>query len=159
VVAADAVAVTGIANVQFKLDGNNLGGKDSSAPYNVSWDTTRTSNGSHTLTAVAPSKAGVTATAATGTVTVMNPSITAVSASSISSAGATIRWTTSEGSDSQVDYGTTTGYGASTAINSTRVTSHTQTLGGLAAGTLYHFRVRSRNASGNLAVSGDFTFT
>jgi len=158
IVSANAVAVTGISNVQFKLDGNNLGGKDTSVPYTVSWDTTRTSNGSHTLTAVATNKAGVTATA-TITVTVMNPSITAVSASAVSSTAATIQWTTSEGSDSQVDYGATTGYGASTAINSTRVTSHTQTLSGLAAGTLYHFRVKSRNASGNLAVSGDFTFT
>jgi Bacterial Ig domain/Divergent InlB B-repeat domain/Fibronectin type III domain len=159
IVTADAAAGAGIANVQFKLDGNNLGGKDSTAPYTVFWDTTRSSNGSHTLTAVATNKAGVSATAATITITVMNPSISAVSASNVSSSGATIRWTTDEGSDSQVEYGTATGYGASTALNSARVTSHTQTLSGLAAGTLYHFRVRSRNASGNLAVSGDFTFT
>jgi len=158
-VSATASDNVGVAGVQFKLDGTNLGTEDTVAPYSIAWNTTAASNGSHTLTAVATSKAGVTATAATVTVTVMNPSITAVSASSISSSGATIRWTTSEGSDSQVDYGTTTGYGASTAINSTRVTSHTQTLSGLAAGTLYHFRVRSRNASGKLAVSGDFTFT
>jgi hypothetical protein len=159
IVTADATAGTGIANVQFKLDGNDLGEKASSAPYSVSWDTTQTSNGSHTLTAVATDKAGVSATATTITITVMNPSITAVSASNVSSSATTIRWTTDEGSDTQVDYGTTTAYGASTALNTARVTSHTQTLSGLAAGTLYHFRVRSRNASGNLAVSGDFTFT
>jgi len=159
VVTAGATAGTGIANVQFKLDGNNLGEKASSAPYSVSWDTTQTSNGSHTLTAVATDKAGASATAATITITVMNSSITAVSASNVSSSAATVRWTTNEESDTQVDYGTTTTYGASTALNTARVTSHTQTLSGLAAGTLYHFRVRSRNAAGNLAVSGDFTFT
>jgi len=30
---------------------------------------------------------------------------------------------------------------------------------GLLASTLYHYRVKSRDAVGNLAVSGDFTFT
>src|SRR5438093_6594439 len=42
-----------VAGVQFKLDGNNLGAEDTSAPYSVSWNTTTVSNGSHTLTAVA----------------------------------------------------------------------------------------------------------
>src|SRR5207247_88607 len=41
------------AGVQFKLDGNNLGAEDTSAPYSVPWNTTTASNGSHTLTAVA----------------------------------------------------------------------------------------------------------
>jgi hypothetical protein len=39
------------------------------------------------------------------------------------------------------------------------VTAHSQSLSGLIAGTLYHYRVRSRDATGNEAVSGDFTFT
>src|SRR5438093_865209 len=42
-----------VAGVQFKLDGNNLGAEDTSAPYSVPWNTTTASNGSHTLTAVA----------------------------------------------------------------------------------------------------------
>src|SRR5437879_1614310 len=42
-----------VAGVQFKLDGNNLGAEDTSAPYSVSWNTTTASNASHTLTAVA----------------------------------------------------------------------------------------------------------
>src|SRR5438876_11111871 len=42
-----------VAGVQFKLDGNNLGAEDTSAPYSVSWNTTTAGNGSHTLTAVA----------------------------------------------------------------------------------------------------------
>jgi hypothetical protein len=108
---------------------------------------------------VAINKAGVSATAAAISITVMNPSITAVSAGSVTTSGSTINWMTSEGSDSQVDYGTTTAYGASTPLNTSRVTSHAQTLSGLQPGTLYHYRVRSRNAAGSLAVSGDFTFT
>jgi len=44
-------------------------------------------------------------------------------------------------------------------VNSTLVTSHSQALTGLAAATLYHYRVHSTNASGVQSVSGDFTFT
>src|SRR5262249_25532435 len=39
------------------------------------------------------------------------------------------------------------------------VTSHSVSLGGLAASTVYHYRLKSRDAAGNLATSGDFTFT
>jgi hypothetical protein len=87
------------------------------------------------------------------------PAISGVSASGITSSGATISWTTNENSDSQVEYGTTTAYGSSTALNASLVTAHSQTLGALSASTLYHYRVRSRDGAGNLAVSGDFTFT
>lgn len=88
------------------------------------------------------------------------PAITvAPAASGITSAAATITWTTDEASDSQVEYGTTTGYGASTTLNTSLVTSHSQGLSGLTANTLYHYRVKSRDAAGNLLTTGDFTFT
>src|SRR2546428_5613938 len=48
-----------VAGVQFKLDGNNLGAEDTSAPYSVSWNTTTASNASHTLTAVATDSLGI----------------------------------------------------------------------------------------------------
>ena len=48
----------GVAGVQFKLDGIDLGAEDTSFPYSVSWDTTLAVNGSHTLTAVARDAAG-----------------------------------------------------------------------------------------------------
>ena len=38
-------------------------------------------------------------------------------------------------------------------------TSHSQTISNLTPQTLYHYRVKSKNAAGNLAMSGDFTFT
>jgi hypothetical protein len=47
-----------VQSVQFQLDGQNLGGQDTSAPYSISWDTTSASNGTHTLTAVARSVLG-----------------------------------------------------------------------------------------------------
>ncbi|HET6464250.1 MAG TPA: fibronectin type III domain-containing protein, partial [Nitrospiria bacterium] len=87
------------------------------------------------------------------------PVITGIASGSITSSGATISWTTNEASDTQVQYGTTTAYGSSTAINSTKVTSHSQALSGLQSATLYHYRVLSRDAAGNLATSGDNSFT
>ena len=66
---------------------------------------------------------------------------------------------TDEPSDSQVEYGLTTTYGSSTTVNPAMVTSHSQSLSGLTPSTLYHYRVKSRDASGNLATSGDFLLT
>jgi concanavalin A-like lectin/glucanase superfamily protein/purple acid phosphatase-like protein len=87
------------------------------------------------------------------------PVLSGVSASQVTSSGALVSWTSNETSDSQVDFGTTTAYGASTALDATPVLVHAPALTGLTAGTLYHYRVRSRDAAGNSAVSGDFTFT
>jgi hypothetical protein len=87
------------------------------------------------------------------------PTISNVAASSITSSGATIAWSTNEASDSQVEYGLTTSYGSATPVNTSMVTSHSMGLSGLQANTLYNYRVRSKDAAGNLAVSGNFTFT
>jgi phosphodiesterase/alkaline phosphatase D-like protein len=87
------------------------------------------------------------------------PTISGVASSGVTSSGATITWTTNEPSDTQVEYGPTTAYGSLTTLNSSPVTSHSQTLAGLSAGTIYHYRVRSKDAAGSQSVSGDFTFT
>jgi hypothetical protein len=63
---------SGIANVQFRVDGVNLGAADTSSPYSVSWNTASVSNGTHTLTAVATDGAGNQQTSAGVTVTVSN---------------------------------------------------------------------------------------
>ena len=67
--ATDNVAVTG---VQFRLDGNNLGSEDVSAPYSIAWATTGASNGSHQLSAIARDAAGNVTTSAIRSVTVSN---------------------------------------------------------------------------------------
>lgn len=90
---------------------------------------------------------------------VMAPIISNVNKTNITQTSVTVTWITNEASDSQVDYGTSTSYGSSSPLNSTDVTSHSVALSGLTAGTLYHYRVKSRDAAGNLAISGDFTFT
>src|SRR6267143_6411293 len=61
-----------VRGVQFKLDGNNLGAEDTTAPYSVSWNTAAASNGSHTLTAVARDSLGMLWTSDPVTVTVFN---------------------------------------------------------------------------------------
>src|SRR5437867_5701153 len=160
-VSASATDNVGVVGVQFKLDGVNLGAELTTVPYSLSWNTTLAVNGSHTLTAVARDAAGNTATSAAVSVTVDNasPVISSMSASGITSSSATISWTTDEASDSQVEYGTSTAYGSVTALNASLVTAHSQALSGLSASTLYHYRVKSRDAVANLAVSGDVTFT
>src|SRR5207244_3834968 len=52
-----------------------------------------------------------------------------------------------------------TSYGSSSTLNTALVTSHSVSLTGLLASTTYHYRVKSRDAAGNLQTSGDFTFT
>ena len=49
----DAADNVGVSGVQFKLDGANLAAEDTSSPYSLTWDTTKATNGPHTLTAVA----------------------------------------------------------------------------------------------------------
>ena len=71
-VTATASDNAGVASVQFKVDGGNVGSADTGAPYSVSWNTTSVANGTHVLTAVARDAAGNTRTSAPVTVTVSN---------------------------------------------------------------------------------------
>lgn len=89
------------------------------------------------------------------------PVISAITSSSITTVGATITWTTDEAADTQVEYGLTTSYGSTTTLADTSpmVTSHSQGLTGLSSLTLYHYRVKSKDAAGNLATSGDYILT
>jgi hypothetical protein len=86
------------------------------------------------------------------------PIISSVAASAITNSGAVISWTTNETSDSQVAYGTTTDYGSLTTLNTSLVTSHSQSLSGLDPGTTYHYAVLSKDNAGNLSISSDNTF-
>ena len=98
-------------------------------------------------------------TAASGTGSTSAPVISGVSVSSITTTSATVSWTTDVGSTSQVEYGATTAYGSLTTLASSLTTSHAQNLTGLTVGTVYHYRVHSKNASGNEAISGDAVFS
>src|SRR5204863_8042231 len=73
-VSANASDNVGVAGVQFKLDGANLGAEDTATPYSVTWNSTTASNGSHSLTAVARDAAGNSTTSAAVLITVSNSS-------------------------------------------------------------------------------------
>jgi hypothetical protein len=87
------------------------------------------------------------------------PQITGVTVSSLGATSATITWTTDELADSQVEYGPTSNYGASTTLDPTLVTVHSVTLTGLAGGVTYHYRVKSTDVGRNLATSPDDSFS
>lgn len=73
----------------------------------------------------------------------------------------TITWQTDEQASSQIEYGTSPAYGSTTAeINtSPRVTAHSVELTGLISCTVYHYRLISEDAAGNVFSSNDYTFT
>jgi len=87
------------------------------------------------------------------------PVVSGVTASSITQNSAVIVWTTNELSDTQIDYGLTVSYGSQTSLSATMVTTHSQTLTNLSSGTTYHYRVKSRDAAGNQAISADYIFS
>lgn len=90
------------------------------------------------------------------------PVISNIQATSISTSGVTITWTTDENATSNVEYGVTSSYGSSAPVvvdSSADNTNHSITISGLASGTEYHFRVTSADANTNSATSVDGTFT
>lgn len=107
--------------------------------------------------------AGNQATSADGTFTtvagidITPPIISAITATDITGARATITWTTNEPAGTALEYGATIAYG-SVASNPTLTLNHSLTIIGLTSETLYHFRVRSTDASGNEGFSQDRTF-
>ena len=74
-VAASASDDVGVTEVRFFVDGTLLG-SDTTAPYELSWDTTTVANGAHELTARALDAAGNTGTSAVVSVTVDNAAST-----------------------------------------------------------------------------------
>lgn len=74
--AANATDNSGISNVQYYLDGQAIGGPVTSAPYNLSWNSTTVSNGSHELSAVATNVNDVSTTSAPVYIEVSNASAT-----------------------------------------------------------------------------------
>ncbi len=73
-ISADASDNVGVVAVQFKVDALSLG-EVATAPYSVIWNTLNTSNGAHTISAIARDAAGNQGTASV-TVTVSNQQAT-----------------------------------------------------------------------------------
>ena len=72
-VSASASDNVGVAGVQFLLDSSNLGDEILTPPYTYQWNTTTTSIGTHTLTAVARDFSGNATTSQSISVNVSNP--------------------------------------------------------------------------------------
>jgi len=87
------------------------------------------------------------------------PAISLVSVGPVTPTSATIGWTTNVPADSFVQYGPTTAYALKTTVDPASVTVHSQVLTGLTPGTLYHYQVVSKDASGAIVASSDSTFT
>ena len=87
------------------------------------------------------------------------PTMTARTVTNITASSATMTWTTNEPATSQVDYGLTTSYGSTTTLDPPLVTAHSVTITSLAPNTTYNWRVRSKDAAGNEAISANSTFT
>ena len=84
--------------------------------------------------------------------------ISSVAATNLTDNSAVITWTTDTASSSLVNYGITTSYGSSSALNPAPATTHAVTLSGLSANTLYNFDVVSSALSSNLITSANLRF-
>ena len=85
---------------------------------------------------------------------VTSPVLSGVHAVLVSGDSAQIRWTSNEPADSEVEFGSTTGYGSSTPLDPTLTRAHAVSLEGLTAESIYHYKVKSRDAGGNLSAVG-----
>ena len=86
------------------------------------------------------------------------PNVGEIRVENVTATTAAIKWSSYEGGTSQVEYGTTTSYGSTTALDTAISNQHAVTLSGLTAGTVYHYRIRTMDPSGNEVVSGDYVF-
>lgn len=82
----------------------------------------------------------------------------------VSATSATIAWTTNEASTSTVYYGTTAPIDTNAiatpkVTDAGMVTSHSLMIPGLTSNTIYHFIIKSVDASNNVVLSSDSTFT
>lgn len=148
----------GVVGVKFYRGSTLIGSEDTTNPYSVNFDTTAVADGAYTLVAVARDAAGNIATSSIVSVAVDNTGPVASSvASSTTVTTASVSWMTSEVASSSVRYGLTTSYG--TVASSSAISSHSASLSGLVAETVYHFSILAIDTLGNVSTSSDYTFT
>jgi hypothetical protein len=151
-VTANASDNVGVASVQFQLDGANFGSLDTASPYSVSWNTTTSSNGAHTLRAIAKDAAGNSTTSANVSLTVSNgaadtttPSVPgSLKATAASSSQINLTWTASTDNVGVTGYNVFRG---GSKIGSSPSASFQD--GGLAASTSFTYAVSAFDAAGN----------
>ena len=77
------------------------------------------------------------------------PAISSIQTPAVGQSNVTITWGTDKGATSQIAYGTTTSYGASTTLDNSYTTSHSQSITGLTPTTLYYYRIHAVDQFGN----------
>lgn len=85
------------------------------------------------------------------------PVLSNIVVTNITQSSATISWNTNESATSVLDYGLTASYGTN-KMSAVFTQNHSFQLSGLQSGITYHFRVKSQDASVNIATSTDQTF-
>ncbi len=151
-----------VARVQFYVDGQPVGSPLSAAPYTSSWNSAGLNPSlPHSISARATDAQGRSGVSSNVSVQVDNgPTISNVSAGpGLTASSARVTWTTDIAADGQVEFGTTAAYGVLTPVDPSTSARHEMQLTGLSPGTVYHYRVRSRDASGATAISPDATLT
>jgi len=164
-ISASASAISGVKSVLFYVDGVEIA-SDTESPYTVTYNFSSIAAGAHTISATVTSNTNATAQASV----IVNieadasaPTITDISASKISAISYAVAWTTNEPSTSQVVYGTTSDltdpytYSFNSALDSNLVTEHSVTIT-LTAGSTSYYRVKSKDAAGNLSISDEKSF-
>jgi chitodextrinase len=156
-VSATASDNLGVAGVQFKLDGANLGSEDTTPPYSVVWNTAQTTNASHTLTAIARDAAGNTTTSTGVAVTVSNtatsdttpPSVpSGLRATAFSSSQINLSWSASTDNVGVAGYKVYRNGTLVAALGNVLAYQDTN----LAANTSYFYTVSSSDAAGNTSL-------
>ncbi len=84
--------------------------------------------------------------------------ISGTTISDITQTGALVSWSTSKLSITSLDYGDSTGYGA-TLIDTTLNTEHKFKLDKLKDGAIYHLRIKATDTDGNITTSDDYVFS
>jgi beta-lactamase superfamily II metal-dependent hydrolase/chitodextrinase len=157
-VAATASDNVGVTKVEFYLDGA-LQSTDTTSPYAWSWNTTTSTNASHSLTTIAYDAAGNTGSSAAVSVTVNNvadttpPSApTSLTASSNAKRQISLSWTASTDNVGVTGYQiwrSTSATGTFTQVGTTTSTSFTNT--GLTSRTTYFYYVKATDAADNVS--------
>lgn len=147
-------------SMQFYLDGAPLGAADSFAPFSVVWDTMKTTNGLHTLTATGVLPSGALTTAPAVVVEVKNipdsvaPSVPAmVKLTPVSPKQIDIAWTPSTDNVTIKNYDVYRCQGIGCTPNTLIGTKASPFIidAGLAAATSYSYSVVARDGSNNVS--------
>jgi glucose/arabinose dehydrogenase/PKD repeat protein len=152
-------ALTGVSQMRFSNNGSSYSTAEAYATTRT-WTLSNSGGGTKTVSVQFRDTAGNWSGAFADTIVydTTAPTVSAVASSNVTSASATITWTTNEAATSQVEYGPTTAYGSLTLVAPALLVSHNVGLGGLAPSTTYNYRVRSKDAAGNERIGTNNTF-